>query len=227
MAWVYAAAAVGGALLSNNASKSANKSQERATELANETQRYQYDTTRADNTPLLSARNASLARLQSLLGIDGSGGGIDPNKVMQDPGYQFGMSQGQNAISNQMAARGMRNSGAAAMAAGRYANDYATTHYDQALNRQLNPLQSLAGLGQSGANTIAAAGQNMANNVSNNQSALGNAQAANALAQGNNWAGLANQLGGWYGNRSSTAPAGGGGSVPSSASYADNNWIGG
>jgi len=215
MPWVAVGLAVGSTLIQNNASRAARNAQERASEQSDATQRYQYDTARADNAPLLGARNASLARLQSLLGIDGQGGGIDPNKVMQDPGYQFGMSQGQNAISNQMAARGMRNSGAAAMAAGRYANDYATTKYDQALNRQLNPLQSLAGLGQSGVNQITASGQNMANNISYSQSALGNAQAANALAQGNQWAGLANQLGGWYsnqyGNRSATdgtAPGG-------------------
>jgi hypothetical protein len=160
--------------------------------------------------PALNARNSSLTQLQNLLGVGGDSsaanygalgiGGSGITGLTNEPGYQFGLTQGQTALQNQLTARGMRNSGAAAMAAARYGNDYATTKYDAAVNRILNPLQSLAGLGQSGANTIAQAGGNYANTVGNNLTSLGNAQGAAAIAQGNTWGNALNQIGGIYQN---------------------------
>lgn len=211
------AALAGGILSSNAAGRAANK-QLQASQESNATQRYMYDTTRADNAGALDARNASLQRMRELLGVGGNtsaqgygtlGSAINPGDVMNSPGYQFGLTQGQTALNNQLGARGMRNSGAALKAASRYGNDYATTKYDNAFNReianrsaQLNPLQSLGGLAQTGASTVANAGSNYANNVSGNQAALGNALGANSLAQGNIWGGALNQLGsaakGWY-----------------------------
>lgn len=210
MPWA-AAAVVGGALIGSAATNSASKRQARSADNATQAQIDMYDQTRTDNLPALDARNASLARMQSLLGIggrsDGSseygtlGGSIEPTDVANDPGYQFGLSEGLKAQSNLAGARGMRNSGAALKQAARYGTNYATTKYDTAFNRvianrnaQLNPLQSLAGLGQTGATTIAGAGQNAANNVSSNIIGAGNAGAANSLAQGNIWGNAANQL---------------------------------
>jgi len=221
MPWGAAAvagAAIVGSVISSNAQKNAANTQAAATNSATQAQTDQYNQTRADNLPLLTARNDALTRLETLLGVGGNGpGGIDPGTVMSDPGYQFGLQQGQRQLSNSLNARGMRDSGSALKAATEFGNDYATTKYDAALNRQLNPLQSLAGLGQSGANTIAASGSNAANNISGLESSLGNAQAASQLAQGNTWANTGNQLAGWYQNyqRSSAAPP--------SGFYTDNN----
>lgn len=211
------AALAGGILSSNAAGRAANK-QLQASQESNATQKAMYDQTREDNMPALDARNASLQRMRELLGIGGDtaskgygslGGGINPGDVQNEAGYQFGLNQGLTAQSNQLGARGMRNSGAAIKAATRYGNDYATTKYDNAFNRivanrsaQLNPLQSLAGASQTGASTVANAGGNYANTVSGNQTALGNALGANSLAQGNIWGGALNQIGsaakGWY-----------------------------
>lgn len=204
------AALAGGIISSNAAGRAAGKQADAARE-ANATQKAMYDQTRQDNMPALDARNASLERMRSLLGIGvdtsaagyGSlGGAINPGDVTKEAGYQFGLNQGLGSLNNQLAARGMRNSGAALKAASRYGNDYATTKYDNAFNRevanrsaQLNPLQSIAGLGQTGASTVANAGGNYANQVGSNQTSLGNAQAANSLAQGNIWGGAVNQLG--------------------------------
>lgn len=213
---IPAVAAIGGALISSNAAGTAANAQKDATNKADELQRYMYDTTRADNQSALDARNTSLARLQELLGVGGNssasgygslGGSIDVGDVTQDPGYQFGMQQGQSALQNQLVARGMRNSGAALQAGTRYAQDYAGTKYNDAFNRQvanrsaqLNPLQSLAGLGQTGASTIAQAGSNYANTVGNNLTSLGNAQGASSIAQGNALTGAINGVAGWYQN---------------------------
>ena len=214
---VGGASLLGGALQSKASGRAADKQAASAAE-ANATQRYMYDQTREDNMPALEARNASLQRMRELLGIGGDtaskgygslGGGINPGDVQNEAGYQFGLNQGLTAQSNQLGARGMRNSGAAIKAATRYGNDYATTKYDNAFNRivanrsaQLNPLQSLAGASQTGASTVANSGNNYANTVSGNQTALGNALGANSLAQGNLWGGALNQIGsaakGWY-----------------------------
>lgn len=177
-----------------------------ATDIQNE----QFKQTRADNMPALEARNSSLQRMRELLGIGGDttasdygslAGAINPGDVTKEDGYQFGLNQGLTSLNNQMGARGMRNSGAALKAATRYGTDYATTKYDNAFNRvianrnaQLNPLQSVAGAGQTGASTIAQAGQNYANNASENALQIGNVGAAKSIGTANIWQGAANQI---------------------------------
>lgn len=205
-----AAAAVGGAYMQSQATQDAADTQSQATRDSNATQKAMYDQTRADNAPALDARNASLDKMRTLLGIGGDksaagygslGGSVNPGDVTQEAGYKFGLDQGLKAQANQLGARGMRNSGAAIKEATRYGTDYATGKYDNAFNRvianrsaQLNPLQSLGGLAQTGASTVASAGQNYGNNVSANQTNLGNALGAGQIAQGNIWGGAANQL---------------------------------
>ena len=216
---LLAGAVIGSSLINSNAQGAAVNSAARATDSSNQLQRDLYDQTRTDNMPALDARNSSLARLQELLGIGGNsgaagygslGGQINPGDVTQDPGYQFGLDQGQRVLNNQAAARGMRNSGAALLAANRYGNDYATTHYNDAFNRQLsnrnallNPLQSLAGLGQTGANVIGQSGQNYANQVGNNMTNLANVQGQTQIGQANAITGGINQAAGWYANNQS------------------------
>ena len=239
---VGGASLLGGALQSKASGRAAAKQAASAAE-ANATQRYMYDQTREDNMPAIEARNASLQRMRELLGIGGDtaskgygslGGGINPGDVQNEAGYQFGLNQGLTAQSNQLGARGMRNSGAAIKAATRYGNDYATTKYDNAFNRiaanrsaQLNPLQTLAGASQTGASTVANAGGNYVNAVSGNQTALGNAMAANSLAQGNIWGGTVNQLAsGLKGvNWGSLGSSGGVGNA-GYGDYTDPSWFG-
>lgn len=219
---VAGAAAVGGAVISSSAAKSAAKTQAGAANRATDIGQKEYDQTRTDNMPALDARNASLSRLQDLLGISSNtgahgygslGGPINPGDVMNSPGYQFGLKQGQTTLNNQEVARGMSNSGQALKAASEFGTDYATTKYDDAFNRevanrsaQLNPLQSAAGLGQTGASTIAATGSNFATQAGQNAIGAGNAQAAATMATGNAITGGLNQFAGWY---SANRPAGG------------------
>lgn len=219
MTWgmvAVAGATVAGGLIASDSARSASNKISDANKASNATQQAQYDQTRQDNMPALDARNASLQKMRELLGIGGDtgaqgygslGGGINPGDVTQDPGYQFGLQQGQQGLNNQLTARGMRNSGAALKAASRYASDYGTTKYNDAFNRvvanrsaQLNPLQSLANTAQTGASTIANSGQNYANQVGNNQSSLGNALGASSIATGNTWGNALQQGAGWYSN---------------------------
>ena len=110
----------------------------------------------------------------------------------QDPGYAFRMSEGMKALENSAAARGGLLSGATMKGIQRYGQDMASQEYTNAFNRyqvereaRLNPLQSLAGVGQTTANALAAGGQAFAGNV--NQLTLANAadRANLGLAAGN------------------------------------------
>ena len=185
---------IGGALQQsglNKATDAQTAALDRATAAGNE----QFAAVMQRDKPLVDARNESLAKMRELLGIGGS-----PDQAQaaltSDPGYQFGLQQGTQQLNNSLAARGMRNSGAALMAAQRYGNDYATTKLDNTLNRYA----SLAGMGQVGATAINAAGDSNANRVSNNALAGGNLGAINAIGTGNIWANAGNQLAGWYSN---------------------------
>lgn len=192
---------LGGAIDSSRAAGKAADQQQAATDASIGLQRYQYDTTRADNAPALQARNSSLARVQEMLGIGGdaksAGYGswakpITPQNVQADPGYQFGLRQGNNNIQGSAAASGGLFSGATGKALTQYGNDYASTKYGDAYNRLAsdqdrtrNALFGAAGLGSTGASTIAGAGANYANNAGSAMTNMGNARGASIIA-GNN-----------------------------------------
>jgi hypothetical protein len=114
-----------------------------------------------------------------------------------DPGYAFRMSEGLKSLDRQAAARGGLISGGALKAAQRYGQDLGSQEYQNAFNRyqvnranQLNPLQAMAGQGQTSATQLGNAGQNYAGQAGAAYGAAGQAQAsgymgmANALSQG-------------------------------------------
>lgn len=114
------------------------------------------------------------------------------DQFQQDPGYAFRLSEGQKALDRQAAARGGLISGGALKAAQRYGQDMGSQEYTNAFNRyqtersaMLNPLQSLAGVGQTAVNQLGAAGQNYAT-TAGNIGLLGGANQANALMAGGN-----------------------------------------
>ena len=127
---------------------------------------------------------------------------IDPTK---EPGYQFGLQQGQTALDRRIAAMGGRVSGAALKASTRYNQDYATTGYAAAYNRQnsarserLNRLQALAGFGQTAAATSGQAGANTSNAITNMLTSQGDATGASKIAQSNIWGNAFNQVAAAY-----------------------------
>jgi hypothetical protein len=119
------------------------------------------------------------------------------DQFQQDPGYAFRFSEGQKALDRQAAARGGLISGSALKAATRYGQDMGSQEYTNAFNRyqteraaQLQPLQSLAGVGQTSANTMSQAASNFGAAEGANAINAGNARAsgyvgqANAMSQG-------------------------------------------
>lgn len=130
------------------------------------------------------------------------------SQFQQDPGYQFRLSEGLKALDRQAAARGGLISGAALKAAGRYGQDYASNEYQNAFNRyqteraaQLQPLQSLAGVGQTTAQTLGQAGQTMAQNVGDIQQSAAAARASGYVGQANALTGALNTGLNYYQNQ--------------------------
>jgi hypothetical protein len=192
-AWVGAAAAIGGALLSSNSASNAADAQSASSANAIAEQRRQFDTNQANQAPYLAAGKQALGQYQNEINTPTTAA-----DVMSDPGYAFGLSQGQTALDRKTAAAGGRISGAALKGADRYATDYATTGYNSAYQRRqdrLNRLASLAGLGQTATGASAASGLASTNAITGLMSSQGDATAANSLAQGNIWGNAVNQLG--------------------------------
>jgi hypothetical protein len=184
-------AIIGSAVLGAASSRSAAKSQASAANRAADLQQQQFEQTRADQAPFRAAGEQALNKLIPL--SDYTKFGMD--QFQQDPGYAFRLSEGQKALDRSAAARGGLISGSALKAATRFGQDMGSQEYQNAFNRyqtersaQLNPLQSLAGIGQSATNFVNTAGQNYANNA-------GNAMGAAAQANASGYMGMANAAG--------------------------------
>lgn len=194
--WVAGAAVVGtigGALIGSNAASNAADTQAQSSSNAIAEQQRQYDLTRADYTPYREAGTAALGQLQTEMNAP-----VTAADAMSDPGYQFGLQQGQLGLDRKAAAGGGRVSGAALKAASEYATNYATTGYSAAYQRRqdrLNRLAALANIGQTSTAGSAAAGASSSNAISGLVTAQGNAAGAAQLAQGNIWGNATNQLG--------------------------------
>ena len=118
-------------------------------------------------------------------------------KFQADPGYQFRLREGLKALDRTAAARGGLLSGAQLRGVTRFGQELGSQEFGQAFNRynigfqnRLNPLQSLAGFGQTSTNTLSNAAGQLGSNLSNLAVGAGNARAsgyagmANALASG-------------------------------------------
>lgn len=195
MPWM--ALAIGGsALLGANAARSAASTQADAANRAADLQNQQFQQTRADLAPYRAAGQTALNALipmatnYKMFGMD---------TFSKDPGYGFRLAEGQKALDRSAAARGGLISGSALKAAQRYGQDMGSQEYMNAFNRyqternaQLNPLQSLAGVGQT---TSTQLGQFGAANAAN----MGNLMTGGAAAQAAGRVGAANAATGGLG----------------------------
>lgn len=193
MALGVGAASVVGSVISSNAVGDAADTQAAGTAAGIAEQRRQYDLTRGDYAPYRDAGTKALGQLQDEMGRTTTAA-----DAMSDPGYQFGLQQGQLGLDRKAAASGGRVSGAALKSAAEYATNYATTGYNAAYQRRqdrLNRLAALANVGQTATGGSASAGTAAANNIGGLMTAQGNAAGAAQLAQGNIWGNTGNQLG--------------------------------
>jgi hypothetical protein len=190
--WV-AGAIVVSSLVGSKAAGDAADTQAASADKAIGVQDLQYAQTREDQLPWLQAGGRALGKLESA--VDYTPFGMDQYKA--DPGYGFRLSEGQKALDRAAAARGGLISGSALKAATRFGQEMGSLEYTNAFNRyqaerqaKLGPLQSLASVGQTTAQTLGQAGAANAANVGNlitgagATSAAGQVGAANALTGG-------------------------------------------
>lgn len=200
MPWIIGGAALGGALLSSSASRRGAASAEAAANAATAEQRRQFDQLRQDQAPFREAGYAALQQLRELMNYDPT---PTAEAVVNEPGYQFGMQQGRNALEGSAAARGGLYSGQALKELTQFGNDYGSTKYGDAWNRaqqgfgnRWGRISALAGVGQSATNQVGQAGMNYANSVGNIGMNNANVQAASGMQRASIWGNGLNQLAG-------------------------------
>ena len=181
-------AIIGSAILGAASSRSAAKTQAGAADRAAELQREQFERQVELQAPFREAGVRALPELEAASRYTPFG----MDQFTADPGYAFRLSEGQKALERNAAARGGLISGGALKAAQRYGQEMGTQEYTNAFNRyqterqaRLNPLQSLAGFGQTSVNQLGQAGQNYASNVGNLMTGGAAAQAAGQVGGAN------------------------------------------
>jgi hypothetical protein len=184
-----------GSIYGATASKNAAQAQIDAASQANQLAYGIYQQNRADQMPWMQAGTGALKQLTA---GTAPGGEFTKNftpadlTAGMDPGYAFRLSEGNKALNASAAARGGLISGNALKAAQTYGQEMGSQEYQNAFNRyqtnranRLNPLQSLAGIGQSSINTTGAMGTNYANTAGGNITGAGNASASGTVGAAN------------------------------------------
>lgn len=186
-ALIAGAAVVGGAAVKIHQANKAASAQRYAIDKANNGLSDEAEQARDDYAPYRDLGTAAVNNLNGLM--------KNPGSITSDPGYQFGLTQGQTAIDRSAAGTGSLYSGATLKALQRYGQDYAGTKLNDTYNRYGN----IANLGLSAVNGTTNSGQNAANNIANNTIGAGNVTAAQANANGTTIGNGINQLAAMYG----------------------------
>ena len=203
MAGIITAAAIGGAA-SIYGARQARKAGQQQVDAAREgqnAQREMFDKQNELNEPFRQAGITGQNRYMELMGLGGNTGAEGYGRYakdfsmadfQKDPGYEFRLSEGLKGLDRSAAARGGMISGAALKAAGRYGQDYASNEYGNAFNRyqinrsnQLNPLASLAGMGQTATGAMSNAAGQFGDRYAAGAADIGNAQAAGRMGAAN------------------------------------------
>jgi hypothetical protein len=207
-----AAAIVGGAVIGGVAANKAAGTQAKATEAASaaqtastdksiEAQERMFNRQVELQEPFRQTGLTAQNRLADLLGISGRtdmpgyGYGLQPFNMAQyqaDPGAAFRLKRGLEAVERTAAARGGLLSGNQLRGVTELGQDLASQEYQNAFNRFqtersniLNPLQSLAGVGQTSTNALTNAAGNLGANIGSAYGQLGQNIGANLIGAGN------------------------------------------
>jgi hypothetical protein len=188
------AAIVGSSLLGSSAASSAANTQADAANRASDLQYKMFQEQQGMQAPF---RAAGETALNKLIPEATNYTPFSYSSMTADPGYQFRLSEGMRALGHQAGARGGLVSGRSLKGLQDYAQNAASGEFTNAFNRyqlerqaRLGPLQSLAGVGQTAANTIGGNAGTYGTNVGNLMtggaaaSAAGQVGTANALTGG-------------------------------------------
>ena len=220
VAWVGAGIAAVGAISANDSARRSANMQNDATNRSIASAEAAQQASLDAQKPFLEGGYAATNRLQELLGLggdksaDGYGSlntpfSFTPGDLTQTPGYQFSLQQGQKALDRKASAGGGFYSGGGLKDAASFSQGLAGTTFDNEYKRAfdafqtnrtntLNPLQALAGQGQTAANTSGSIQMGGSNTLASLLTGNANAQGASAIARGNSISsGLNNGLTAW------------------------------
>lgn len=215
-ALVSAGVGLVGAKMSSNAAKSAAETQANAANRAADMQAQQFQQTRQSLQPFINTGYDAQTALRSLLGIGENNGSASYGSLMrpfdaqafqqyQDPGYQFQLQQGQQALQNSQAAKSGALSGAALKDLIGYNQGMANNAYQNAFGRYMsqndatyNRLSNLLGIGQNAAAGVGNTGANVYSNIGNTLTSGAAAQAAGQIGSNNALVGGLNNAAGMY-----------------------------
>ena len=207
MAWV-ATAVIGAGVLgagatiwgANKAADTQSKNAERVAQM----QQQQYAQTREDLSPYRAIGEDAGGRLTSRLSELTTPISVNPQDFLNSDYYKFLETQGNRAVTNSAAARGLGSSGAALKGAAAFAKGLNSQEWQNNFNMQninqtnaFTRLKSLVDTGQNAAAQTGTFGTQAAQNAGAALTGGANAQAAAANATGGALSGLANNLGGY------------------------------
>lgn len=192
----------------------ADKSQEDAAGAGNSVQNQMYNITRTDEKPYQDMGNSAVSQMQ------------DPRfqknfsmaDFQADPGYQFSMQQGEQALQRSAAANGGLMGGATLKALTQYGQGMGAQEYQQVYDRfnqqqqqQFGRLSTMAGMGQQAIGAENGMGLHYADAVNSNDIGYGNAQAGMLTHNYGAVTGMENQYEQMVGTEMSMVGGGGGG----------------
>lgn len=206
-AWV-AAAVIGSGIIGAGATIfGANKAadtQSKAAQQAAAIQQQQYQQTRSDLAPYRAMGEDASTRLKAKLTDLTEPISIDPDMLENSDYYKFASTQGQKAVTNAAAARGLGKAGAALKGAASFAKGLATDTYKTAfdmenINRSntYNRLKALIDTGAGAATGTGVLGEKAAYNTGTALVGGANAEAAGYNRIGSSVANLAGNIGGY------------------------------
>lgn len=198
-------------LVQAQSSKNALDQARQAANQSDATQRYFYDTSRADQMPFLLTGYGANDQINNML-ANGAFNTPTFDQYQKDPSYDWQQSEAARIGQNTAAARNGLYRGSTAKALQDRAQNIANADYGNWWSRQqqgatnkVNMLNAVRTGGQTAAGAIGGYGQNAANQISASQAGVGDAAAANALAQGNIIGGALNRVSSYFGGAPSTA----------------------
>lgn len=192
--WV-AGATIGSAVIGAYSSRQASKAQERAAAEGAAAEERMFNRQVELQEPFRQAGVNALPELIAASRYTPFG----MKQFQADPGYQFRLREGLRALDQSAAARGGLLSGAQLRGVTRFGQELGSQEFTNAFNRyqaeraaRLNPLQSLAGMGQSTAATLGQQAGQYGQSLAQGAATMGNIRASGYMGQAN---ALTNALG--------------------------------
>jgi hypothetical protein len=199
MPWIIGGAMLGSALLGGAASSKAAKAQTQAQREASDAQAEATRESIAAQERMFE-RQVALQEPFRRVGVNALPELVEASRYtpfgmeqfQQDPGYGFRLKEGLRALESSAAARGGLMSGNQMRGITRYGQELGSQEFGNAFNRyqlerqaRLGPLQSLAGMSQSSANTLTGAAGNLGAGMASTYGQMGQNLAQGAATMGN------------------------------------------